>query len=139
MGLPIDKGKMSKLDTDIRLTGEPVSISYTADPVIGHGHFRLENNGARTTIASVESASLALGGKTQTLSAIRVFDRKQGREIDSGNIEVPGVSATEFYVGFPAVEWEPRFGEGGSIVVSVRIGDVLLEATSELQFERRIA
>ena len=58
----------------LRLIGEIVTVSYVADPSVGHGQFRLENHDAGSVTAVVESGWLELGGQQQPLSGMTVFD-----------------------------------------------------------------
>ena len=42
--------------SDLQLIGETVTVSYVADPSVGHGQFRLKNDGEIAQVVTVESA-----------------------------------------------------------------------------------
>jgi hypothetical protein len=71
-------------------------VSYVADPLMGHGQFRLENPGAVAVIASVGSAWLELGGPRQPLSGITVFDLNQDHMLDVEGFRVDAEASMTF-------------------------------------------
>ena len=123
---------------EFELVGEKVVISFVSDPSIGRGHFHLKNRTSLSETATIESSWLELNGDVRLLPEISVFDRKLAREVDPKQIDVGPESTVEFYVGFPRITLEPRFGDSGSVGIRLRIGGVQLEAISNLQFVRRI-
>jgi hypothetical protein len=129
---------MDHADSKIRLAGERVTVSYVADPQIGHGQFTFENHGAVAETATIEKAWLRTGNNVTQLSGVTVFDIERERSLDPAKIELPPGASVRFYVGFPAVAWEPRFGETCEVGIRTWVGEVRFEAASEVVMERRI-
>lgn len=129
---------MAEQTPTVTLAGEPVTISYVADPAVGHGRFRLENHGSAAVRAVVESAWLEAGGERRPLAGISVFDVQEERSLQPDDIRVaPGAAAT-LLVGFPRIMFEPRFGEPAAVGVSLLVDGARLQALSPLRFIRRI-
>jgi len=122
----------------LQLIGEVVTVSYVADPSLGHGKFRIENHGATTVTAMVESAWLDLAGARQPLASVSVYDLNLERMVNPKGFKVDGGATMKFLVGFPKLVYEPRFGETTAIGLRVIADHQTLEATSPVVFERRI-
>jgi hypothetical protein len=120
----------------IQVTGEPVVISYLADPLVGRGQFRLENHGDSTAQTAVESVWLRIDRQRQPVSHISLFDVGTERPLDPEHPSVaPGETVT-FLLGFPRV---PSEGSG-DVAVGLRLagGTTPIEAESHIQIVRRI-
>lgn len=124
--------------SDLRLAGETVEISYVADPVIGHGQFRLENGGMNAVSATVESAWLTLGARQQPLTEVSVYVTGEEQTVDSQNFEVKAQAILNFLLGFPAVAYEPVFGESVAVGLRLQADGMELEAFSPITFVRRL-
>ncbi len=124
--------------SDLRLVGETVEISYVTDPVIGHGQFRLENRGLNAVSAAVESAWLTLGARRQSLTEVSVYVTGEEQTVDSQNFEVKAQEALNFLLGFPAVAYNPAFGESVAVGLRLQADGVELEAFSPITFVRRL-
>lgn len=121
-----------------RLIGEAVTVSYVADPSVGHGRFRLENHESVAVTAAVESAWLELGALRQPLAGITVFDLDQDRMVDPAGFTVDAKATLTFLVGFPRVVYEPRFGESSAVGLRLTVNGTGQQALSPLVFVRRI-
>src|SRR4051812_46008350 len=97
--------------SDFQLIGETVEVSYVADPTIGHGEFRLENHGQNQAHALVVSVWLHLGDRREELDSFTAYDLDQEQAIDPQNITIAANATLRFLVGFPAIVYEPAFGE----------------------------
>jgi len=122
----------------LQLVGETVTISYVADPSVGHGEFRLENSGDVAVTAAVESAWLELGARRQPLADVTVFDLDQDQMVNPKSFKVDAKTTLKFLVGFPRVTYEPRFGESSALGLRLNINGTELQALSPLKFVRRI-
>lgn len=121
-----------------QLIGETVTVSYVADPSVGHGQFRLENRGVVAVMAAVESAWLELGAYRQPLASFTVFDLAQEQMVNPQSFTVDAGATMTFLLGFPRVAYEPRFGESTAVGIRLRANSVELQALSAIVFERRI-
>jgi len=119
------------------LTGETVTITYTADPKAGHGQFLLANPGSTAVSASVDSVWFEAGTQKQALSGISIFDPDHNQTLDAHDLRVPAGATLRFWVGFPPIAHEPAFGESTAVGLVLRIGGEVLEARSPLQYVRR--
>ena len=124
--------------SDLRLTGETVTLNYLADPSLGHGQFRLENRGESSVSASVQSAWLEFGERRQPLEGITVYDLDQEQMVDPQNFKIEAKATLRFLVGFPAVAHEPAFGESTAVGVRMRVDGAEVEAQSPIKFIRRV-
>jgi hypothetical protein len=122
----------------LRLIGEPVIVSYIANPFIGHGQFRLENHGASAVAASIDAVWLELGESRKQLSDISAFDLDHDRPANPDSLTVEAESMIRFLVGFPRLAHEPPFGESAAVRLRVHSGGVQLQAVSPIKFVRRI-
>ena len=121
-----------------QLIGEAVTVSYVADPSVGHGQFRLENHGDVAMMAVVKLAWLELGGRQQPLAGVTVFDLDQDQMMNPENFKV-GVEATvTFLLGFSKVAYEPHFGESAAVGLRLRVNGTEIQALSPIKFVRRI-
>ena len=125
-------------DSGAELVGETVTVSYVADPAMGHGQFRLHNHGATAATASVASAWLELGGDRRPLADITVFDLEQEQMVNPDNFKVDGTKTLGFLLGFPRVAHEPRFGESSAVGLRLRVDGAELQALSPIKFVRRV-
>jgi hypothetical protein len=121
-----------------QLIGETVTVSYVADPSVGHGQFRLENQGTTAVTASVESAWLEIGVYQQPLSGVTVFDLDQDQMVNPDSFKVGAGGTMRFLVGFPVVAHEPRFGESTAVGLRLTVNGAELTALSPIKFVRRI-
>ena len=121
-----------------QLIGETVTVSYVADPSVGHGRFRLENHEAVAVTAAVESAWLELGGHRQPLAGITVFDLDQDRMVNPASFRIDAEATVTFMLGFPKVAYEPRFGESSAVGLRLSVNGAELQALSPIVFEPRI-
>jgi hypothetical protein len=124
--------------SELQLIGETVTISYVADPSMGHGQFRLENHGDTAVIATVESAWLELGGRRLPLDSISMFDLDKDRMASPDSFEVGAKATMKFLIGFPAISHEPPFGESSAVGLRMRVNGNELQALSPIKFVRRI-
>lgn len=124
--------------SDLQLTGEPVEISYVADPTIGHGQFRLENRGANAASASVKAAWLQLGPRRQSLTGVSVYVLGEEQMVDPQDFKVDAQSTLNFLLGFPAVAYEPPAGESVAVGLRLQVNGAELEALSPITFVRRL-
>lgn len=123
---------------ELLFIGETVTLSYVADPVVGHGQFRLENHGTDAVMATIKSAWLERGGQQQPIDSVTLFDLNQDQMINPENFKVAADATFPFLVGFPQVAYEPRPGESCAVILQVSINDIVLEASSPIKFVRRI-
>jgi hypothetical protein len=123
---------------DLQLIGEPVPVSYVADPSVGYGQFRLENRGHKAVTAAVQSAWLELGARQQPLSDITVFDLDQELMVNPESYKVDAKAIVRFRVGFPRFAHEPRFGESSAVGLRLSVNSAELQAKSPIEFVRRI-
>lgn len=121
-----------------QLVGETVTVSYVADPWVGHGRFRLENHDAVAVTATVESAWLELGGRRQPLAGITVFDLEQDKMVNPTGFRIDAKATLPFLVGFPRVVHVPRFGESGAVGLRLTVNGTELQALSPIVFIRLI-
>lgn len=128
---------MNTQHSDLQLIGETVTVSYVADPSVGHGQFRLENRGAVAVTVAVELAWLELGGHRHTLASITVFDLDQDRMVNLEGFKVDTKATLSFLLGFPKVAHEPRFGESSAVGLRLRVNGAELQALSPIKFVRR--
>ena len=124
--------------SNAELTGETVTVSYLADPVVGHGLFLLENHGAAAITVSVQSAWLEIGGHQQPLAGISVFDLDKEESVNHEEFRVSAGASFRFMLGFPKVAFAPRFGEAVVVGLRVNANGNQLQALSPIRFERRI-
>lgn len=120
------------------LIGEDVTVSYVADPVIGHGIFRLKNHMPTAMTVTVQSAWLALGEHRRPLSEIHVFDVALEKAIDPCCLRVDAGGTIRFLLGFPSLVYEPRFGESVFVELQLSVDDSRLQARSPISFVRRV-
>lgn len=123
---------------ELQLIGETVTVSYVADPAVGHGQFRLENHGSGAVMAAVKSVWLELGGRQQPLTGITVFDLDQEQMVNSESFNVDAGETMRFLIGFPVVTHEPRFGESAAVSLRLNVNSSELSALSPIEFVRRI-
>jgi hypothetical protein len=121
-----------------QLIGETVTVSYVADPSVGHGQFRLENRGVVTVTAALESARLQLGAHRQPLVGITVYDLDQEQMVNPESFKVDVGTTMRFLVGFPKVAYEPRFGESTAVELLLKVDGATLQALSPIKFVRRV-
>lgn len=124
--------------SDLHLTGEPVEISYVVDPAIGHGQFLLENRGTNAANASVQAAWLQLGSRRQSLAGVTVYVLGEEQMVDADDFQVAAQSTLNFLLGFPAVAYEPPFGESVAVGLQLKVNGAELEALSPITFVRRL-
>ncbi|MBI2930808.1 MAG: hypothetical protein HYY16_04085 [Planctomycetes bacterium] len=122
----------------LRLIGEAVTVSYVADPSVGYGQFRLENDEDVPAMAAVESAWLEFDDQRKPLAGVTVFDRAQEKMVNPDRFEVGAKATLSLMVGFPPTTYEPHFGESSAVGLRVRVDGVVLQALSSLKFVRRI-
>jgi hypothetical protein len=120
------------------LIGEDVTVSYVADPAIGHGRFRLENHAPMAMTAAVKSAWLALGEHRRPLPEIRVFDLALEKTIDPSSLRVEAGGTIRFLLSFPSFAYEPGFGESVFVELQLSVDGSDLQARSPIRFVRRI-
>lgn len=129
--------------SSITLSGETVTIAYVADPRVSHGRFLIANAdaGAGDAIATLEAAWLETGDGRRELSGVQLFDpslpQKDDRPPDQRSVRIDAGASRAFEVSFDAVSYEPPFGELVAVGVRMRIGELVLEAKSPLQYVRR--
>jgi hypothetical protein len=119
------------------LTGEPVEISYVADPHVGRGEFVLANPGPAPLSASVETAWFEADAQRRPLSGVTVFDLDHDQTLDAHALRVEAGDTLRFWLGFPRIAYEPQVGEAAAVGLRLRAGDTLLEARSPVRFLRR--
>ncbi len=119
------------------LTGEPVTIQYVADPRAGHGQFVLANPGSTPISAEVDALWFQAGEGRRPLPVASIFAPEDNRSLDPHTLRVEPGATLRFWVGFPAIAYEPPFGEAAAVGLRLRLGDTVLEARSPLQFLRR--
>ncbi len=124
-------------DSYPRLMGEPVTISYVADPGLSRGQFRLENHGTAAITAKVEAVWLEREGQ-QPLTEITIFNLEQEQTVSPENLTVQAGTAMTFLVGFPRIAYEPDFGETVAVGLRLSINGVELQALSPVEFIRRV-
>ena len=134
----VDCETMMKYQSEPRLIGETVTVSYVADPSIGHGQFLLENYEAYAVTASVESAWLELGTQRHPLTGISVYDLDREQAVNPKSFNVGAGVTMKFLVGFPKLAYDPRFGEFTAVNLRLNVNDAELQALSPIVFERRI-
>lgn len=120
-----------------KLVGEMVTVSYVANPAIGHGRFRLENHGSKPLTAEVETVWLELGEKQQPLVDITVFNLRLDEMVNPAAFMIDAGSTETFLVGFPRIAYEPRFGIAMAVGLQLSINGIKLVAHSPVNFERR--
>lgn len=129
---------MSAHHSFLQLIGETVTVSYVANPSIGHGQFRLENHGTTRVMATVKSVFLELGEHRQPLAEITVFDLNQDRMVSPEGFEVNASEKLTLMIGFPKVDHEPAFGESIAVELQLNVNSDEIQAKSPIKFERRI-
>lgn len=124
-------------DAEIRIIGEPITVSYLTDPTISRGRFRLENHGNSTAQAAVELAWVRIGQQRQHLSHISLFDVNTDQQLDPNQLEVAPGEIVTFLLGFPRI---PYRQEGNEVSVGIRLAgsQTPIEAESPIQLIRRI-
>lgn len=122
----------------IQLIGETVTVNYVANPSVGHGQFRLENGRAVAVTAAVEVAWLEFGGSRKPLVGITVFDLEQERMVDPDGFKVGAETTMMFLIGFPKVDYAPRFGESTAVGLRLSVNGTEIQALSSIKFVRRI-
>lgn len=124
-------------DAEIRIIGEPITVSYLTDPAISRGRFRLENHGNSTAQAAVELAWVRIGQQRQHLSHISLFDVNTDQQLDPHQLEVAPGEIVTFLLGFPRI---PYRQEGNEVSVGIRLAgsQTPIEAESPIQLIRRI-
>lgn len=127
---------MTPRPADIRVIGEPVVVSYLADPAISRGRFRLENDGTSTARTAVELAWVRIGGQRQDLVHISLFDVDTEQQLDPDQLEVAPRETVTFLLGFPRI---PYGQAGGEVSVGIRLAGspMPVEAESPVQLIRR--
>lgn len=123
---------------DVRLTGKANTVSYLADPVIGHGRFELENRSAEEVRIEVLSVWMDLGSDIRPLSGWSIFDLGTEMTLDPGRFILEPRTKLDFLLTFPRVPHEPQFDVHCSIALRVMAGGLPLSAESNIIFERRI-
>lgn len=120
----------------IELIGQPVIISYLADPQVRRGQFRIENHGDTAAHTAVQAAWLNVGGRQRPLGKIFLFDVDNDQPLDPGNIAIPPGQGVTFLLGFPGVPYDER----RDVAVGLRLvgGPPPIEAESPLRLIRRI-
>ncbi len=135
---PTSGGNADPHRADPQFVGETITVSYTADPRVGHGQFRLENQSGTDALAAVEEAWVELGAERRPLSGVSVFVRELGHTVDARGFTVRARTTVTLLVGFPAIIHEPRFGESVAVGLRLRLDGRELQAVAPIQFERRI-
>ena len=120
----------------IKLIGEAITISYSVEPSIGHGQFRLENPQAIPVNATVISVWLEVGEEHQPVSQSSVFDIDHDQALDPEHFEVAGT--LRFLVGFPAVAYQPRPNQSVAVGLSLNVNGTELTARAPINFVRRL-
>jgi hypothetical protein len=120
-----------------RLLGEPVTVSYVADPCVSYGRFCLENQGDATVTATVQSSWLEFEKDRLPLTMITVFDVGQDRMVDPSEFRVGAAATMVFLVGFPRTPHEPQSGEHAAVGLRLSVDGSELEALSPIEFVRR--
>jgi hypothetical protein len=128
---------MNTIPSGPKLIGETVTVSYVADPSVGHGQFRLENDATVAVTAAVESAWLEFGGQEQLLTCITVFDLNQEQMVTPESFKVDAEATLLFLVGFPKFAHEPRFDEASAVGLRLSVNGAELKALSPIKFVRR--
>ena len=121
----------------VQLGGETVTVSYIADPSVGHGQFRLENYGTAAVMASVTSAWLELGTHRQPLPAITVYNLDHEQTLDPESFRVDAGATMRFLIGFPEFAYEPHFGESTAVGLRLKVHGAEIQALSPVKFVRR--
>lgn len=121
-----------------QLIGETVTVSYVADPSIGHGRFRLDNPGDVAVMVAVKSAWLELGGHRQPLTGVSIFDLGRDQMMNPESFKIDAAATVTILVGFPEVAHQPRFGESGAVGLQLSVNGAEVQALSAIKFERRI-
>lgn len=129
---------MIKHHSDFQLIGETVTVSYIADPSVGHGHFRLENHGTTAVMAAVKSVWLEIGIHRQPLSGFTVYNLDQEQMVNPERFKIDAGSTIRLLIGFPKITYEPGFGESTGVGVRLSVNGAELQALSSIVFERRI-
>lgn len=129
---------MSMSNSGVQLIGESVTVSYVADPSLGHGQFRLENHGNTAVMAAVKSAWLELGARIQPVVDVTLYDLAQEQMINPDGFKIEAGATKRFLIGFPKFIYEPNFGEKTNVGLRLTINGDELQAFSSIVFERRI-
>ena len=122
---------------ELRLIGEPVTVSGVGDLAAGHGQFRLENAGPAPARAAVVSAWLEVGDRSRPLEPATVFDIDRDLAFDPAGFEVEA-GTMAFLLGFPQVPDEAGPGEETRVGLRLDVNGSTVEARSPIVFERRI-
>jgi hypothetical protein len=126
-----------KKSSNVRLSGETVTISYIADPAVGHGQFLIDNQSNKSINAKVEEIWLDLGNSQQPLQPVTIYDMSQEKALNPKDFSILPKAVLNFLVGFPQVMHEPHFGETCSVFLKLVINGTELTARSPIRFERR--
>ena len=119
------------------VVGEPVKISYLADPTIGRGQFRIENTTGRVARAEVRSVWLEIGAQCQALIPTSVYLLDAQQEVAAEGFEVAATPITRILIGFPRVALQTQFGETVSVGIVMTIEGFEFQARSAIVLERR--
>lgn len=127
---------MTPRPADIRVIGEPVVVSYLADPAISRGRFRLENHGDSTARTAVDLAWVRIGGQRQPLAHISLFDVETDQPLDPSQLAVAPGEIVTFLLGFPRIPYQQA---GGEVCVGIRLtgSPTPVEAESSVRLIRR--
>ena len=139
-GLVLGNGGSPMHDTaTFTLMGEPVTISFLTDPAIGHGQFRLVNQGEAPIVVVVERAWFETNeAAPRRLSPLFPYDDDHDRPLDPSRIEIPPGATLNFSIGFPQLAYTPRDGEERAIRLRVKAGATVREARSPIVLIRRL-
>lgn len=129
---------MSENGLDYLLCGKTVTVSYVSDPSFGHGEFLIMNLKDDAMTARVLSVRLERDSGQIIVPEYHVYNRDQMKtEVNNEFLIASGEEATVL-VGFPAVPYEPRFGDEIMVLATFKIDDREEEVGSVIKFERRI-
>ena len=123
---------------DIRLAGKAVTVSYLADPVVGHGRFEIDNQSAEKAEIQILGAWMKLGSDVRELSGWSIFDLGSERTLDPDGFIVEPGTKLDFLLTFPRIPHEPQFDARCSIALRAMAGSLPISAESVIVFERRI-
>jgi hypothetical protein len=130
--------EMTEHHTDLVLVGERVTISTVGDFRVGYGHFRVRNDGDALLTVAFERVWFEVDGVAQPLTLVDVLDIVRGRNLDRDALEIQPGEELSVFVSFPPFVHNPGWGEQASVIVRVRVGERVYEASSPLEFQRRI-
>lgn len=123
---------------DPTLTGQPVAMSSEAEPVFGHGYFRLTNPQNSAFTVGVKNLWLAIADARHPLSPTTIWDRANSRNLDPTAFGVEANSTLEFYVSFPQESRPFEAGDTVGVILQLEGEGTSLEAFSPFESERRL-